>query len=70
MTNKPNDTEVRLQELEKVEENIIKILQTSGECVLEISKEQPNTFVIQHLTLQGAISDSKTKFGYNCKFEK
>ena len=64
MTNEPNNTEVRLKELEKVEENIITILQTAGECVLEISKEQPNTFAIQHLTIQGAISNLKMKIGY------
>ena len=50
MANSP--AEVRIEQLEKIEEDIINILKTSGNCLLEVAKDRPSQKAVDNQVQQ------------------
>ena len=42
MANNSSPAEARIEQLEQIEEDVINILKTSGNCLLEIAKDRPS----------------------------
>ena len=42
MANNTSPAEARIEQLEQIEEDVINILKTSGNCLLEIAKDRPS----------------------------
>ena len=53
MANSP--AEVRIEQLEKIEEDIINILKTSGNCLLEVAKDRPSQKAVDNQVQQVSL---------------
>ena len=50
MSNSP--AEARIEQLEQIEEDVINILKTSGNCLLEVAKDRPSQKAVDSLVQQ------------------
>lgn len=68
MANSP--AEIRIEQLEKIEEDIINILKTSGNCLLEVAKDRPSQKVVDNQVQQvmANIKSVDTKLSDQIKY--
>ena len=62
MANSP--AEVRIEQLEKIEEDIINILKTSGNCLLEVAKDRPSQKAVDNQVQQVGFCEAFSNFNH------
>ena len=56
MANNSSPAEARIEQLEQIEEDVINILKTSGNCLLEIAKDRPSQKQVDSFVNTGNFS--------------
>lgn len=70
MANNSSPAEARIEQLEQIEEDVINILKTSGNCLLEIAKDRPSQKQVDSFvnTVMTSIRSVDTKLSEQIKY--